>query len=59
VSAGTIAQGQIQELFHPNAHGQMALGTCVSALYAARRGWYACTNANPYGPGDMTLKALR
>ena len=59
VSASTIAQGQIQELFHPNAYGQMALGSCVGALYAARRGSYACTNVAPRGPGDMVLTALR
>ena len=59
VSASTIAQGQIQELFHPNAYGQMALGACLGALYAAHRGSYACTNVDPYGPGDMMLSALR
>ena len=58
VSASTIAQGQIQELFHPNAYGQMALGSCVRALYAARRGSYACANVAPRGPGDMVLTAL-
>jgi lysophospholipase L1-like esterase len=58
VSASTIAQGQTQELFHPNAYGQRALGTCVGALYAAHRGSYACTNVAPHGPGDMVLTAL-
>lgn len=59
VSASTIAQAEVQELFHPNAYGQMALGSCVGALYAARRGSYACTNVAPRGPGDMVLTALR
>lgn len=59
VSASTIAQGQTQELFHPNAYGQMPLGTCVSAHYAARRGSYACANVAPRRPGDMVLTPLR
>ncbi len=55
VSASTIAQGQTQEVFHPDAYGQMALGDCVTALYAARPGSYACTGAPGTGPGDMVL----
>lgn len=59
VSASTIAQGQTQELFHPNAYGQMALGDCVGAMYAARRGSYACTGGAGRAPGDMLLTPLR
>lgn len=57
VSASTIAQGQTQELFHPNAYGQMALGDCLTALYAAKRGNYACRGAAGRAPGDMQLVA--
>ena len=59
VSASTIAEGQTQELFHPNAYGQMAFGDCLGAVYAARRGSYACTGAARRAPGDMVLSALR
>ena len=57
VSASTIAQGQTQELFHPNAYGQQALGDCLTALYAAKRGNYACRSAAGRAPGDMQLVA--
>ena len=57
VSASTIAQGQTQELFHPNAYGQRALGDCLTALYAAKRGNYACTGGAGRAPGDMQLVA--
>lgn len=55
VSASTIAEGETQELFHPDAYGQMALGDCLTALYAARRGSYTCTGGPGRGPGDMVL----
>jgi hypothetical protein len=58
VSASTIAEGETQELFHPNAYGQRAFGDCLGALYAAQRGNYACTGAAGRGPGDMTLGPL-
>ena len=59
VSASTIVQGEAQELFHPNAYGQMALGRCLGALFAARRGSYACVGAAGRGPDDMVLSRLR
>ena len=58
VSAATIAQGQTQELLHPNAYGQMALGTCIGALYAAQRGSYACSGKAGSAPGEMRLQPL-
>ena len=59
VSASTIAQGQVQELFHPNAFGQLALGDCLGALYAARHGSFACTpDPITRAPGDMVLTPL-
>ena len=58
VSAATIAQGQTQELFHPNAYGQMALGTCIGALYAAHRGSHACSGTAGSAPGELRLEPL-
>ena len=55
MSASTIAQGEVQELFHPNAYGQMALGNCLTRLYAAARGNYACTGAAGRDPQQMVL----
>jgi lysophospholipase L1-like esterase len=59
VSASTIAEGQTQELFHPDAYGQLALGDCLAAMYAAHRGSYACTGAAGIAPADMVLAPLR
>jgi len=58
VSASTIAEGDVQELFHPNAFGQAAFGDCLSAMFAAKRGSYSCTGAGGIAPGDMTLAPL-
>lgn len=58
VSASTIAEGDAQELFHPDAFGQAALGDCLSAMYAAKRGSYTCTGAAGIAPSDMTLAPL-
>ncbi len=59
VSASAIAAGQTQELFHPNAYGQLALGDCLGAMYAAKRGSHACTGAGGRAPGDQVLTSLR
>jgi lysophospholipase L1-like esterase len=58
LSAGTISQGETQEVFHPDAYGQMALGDCVGALFAARRGSYTCSGGPGRAPSDMTLTPL-
>ncbi|MGH2920051.1 MAG: GDSL-type esterase/lipase family protein [Solirubrobacteraceae bacterium] len=55
VSASTIAQGEVQEVFHPDAYGQMALGNCLTRLYAAGRGNYTCTGAAGRSPQQMIL----
>ncbi|MDX6688789.1 MAG: hypothetical protein QOG15_246 [Solirubrobacteraceae bacterium] len=55
VSASTIAQGETQELFHPDAYGQMALGDCLTDLYAATRGTFACTGAAGRTPQQMVV----
>jgi lysophospholipase L1-like esterase len=58
VSPSAIAEGETQELFHPNAYGQRAFGDCLAALYAAHRGNYACTGAAGRAPGEMVLGPL-
>jgi len=55
LSASTISQGESQEVFHPDAYGQMALGDCLGALYAASPGNYSCAGGARRAPGDMTL----
>jgi lysophospholipase L1-like esterase len=55
LSASTISQGETQEVFHPDAYGQMALGDCLTALYAAPPGNYACAGGPGRAPGGMTL----
>jgi hypothetical protein len=58
VSASTIVEGETQELFHPDAYGQRAFGRCLGALYAARRGSYACTGGAGRSPDEMLLTPL-
>jgi lysophospholipase L1-like esterase len=46
LSASSIQQGETQELFHPNAFGQQALGACLEGVFGQPRpGEFACTNA--------------
>ncbi len=52
----TVAQGQLQEAFHPNAYGQRAFGTCLTAVYAAAPGEFACTGAAGITPDAVTLR---
>jgi len=58
VSASTITQGETQELFHPDAFGQMALGECVGGLFAAPRGSYACSGGPLVAPSGMVVTRL-
>jgi hypothetical protein len=55
VQGGSVVQGELQEVFHPNAYAQRALGTCVSLLYARSSGNYGCTNTPGAGTGAMNL----
>lgn len=51
-------QGQLQESFHPNYYGQLALGKCLSLIAAdpnIRRA--ACNNTPGEGPSEMYLGA--
>jgi len=56
LSASAIQQGDLQEVFHPDAYGQQALGACLTLLYATRApGAFRCTNTPGAGPGAMRL----
>ncbi len=56
LSASAIQQGDLQEVFHPNAYGQQAFGACLTLLYAARTpGDFRCTNTPGAAPSAMRL----
>lgn len=55
LSVETIAQGELQEVFHPNAYAQQAIGACLSTLYREAPGDFACTNTSGAGPEGMAL----
>ncbi len=50
-----LTQGEAQESMHPNAHGQVANGTCIGLAYAAGAGSRDCTNVAGAGPTVMSL----
>ena len=60
LGASTVQQngGEIQEAFHPNAYGQMALGTCVTKAFAAATGSFACAGAAGLDPGALSLRRV-
>ena len=55
LSPETIAQGDTQEVFHPNAYAQRALGVCLSQVFAAAPGSFACANTPGQGPEGMRV----
>ncbi len=56
LSASAIQQGEVQEVFHPDAYGQQALGTCLTQLYLTQiPGDFRCTDTPGAGPQAMTL----
>jgi hypothetical protein len=56
LSASAIQQGDLQEVFHPDAYGQQALGVCLTLLSATQTpGDFRCTNTPGDGPQAMTL----
>jgi hypothetical protein len=55
LSASTISQGETQEVFHPDAYGQMALGDCLTRLFASSPGNYSCAGGPGRAPGGMML----
>jgi hypothetical protein len=58
LTASTVQQGELQEAFHPNAFGQRALGTCVTKLFAAAPGRFACTGRAGLDPSRLSLNRL-
>lgn len=53
LGASAIQQGDLQEVFHPNAYGQMAVGSCVGQAFARRAGTFTCKNTPGKGPDAM------
>ena len=49
-----VAQGTLEETFHPNAYGQRAIGRCLSLIYA-QTGDFACENTPGQGPAGAVL----
>ncbi|GAB2836772.1 hypothetical protein GCM10027176_46420 [Actinoallomurus bryophytorum] len=52
-------QGQAQESIHPNYFGQLALGACLTKVYASPTGSknHACTNVPGKGPSMVNLSS--
>lgn len=58
VDAGLSAsQGTTQESMHPNYYGQLALGRCLTLLYANPAGNFACRNTAGRDAAGMYLTA--
>jgi lysophospholipase L1-like esterase len=48
--------GETQELFHPNAFGQRAMGACLTWLYAERApGTFACSGTAGVAPAGVSF----
>ena len=50
-----LTQGEAQESMHPNAHGQVANGTCLGLKFTTGGGAHDCLNIAGAGPEVMTL----
>lgn len=57
LNQASLTEGEIQELFHPNAFGQQALGSCLTLLWAQTGPEYRCTNQPGQGYEGMQLTA--
>ena len=55
LSSTTIGQGQIQEVFHPNAFGQRALGICLKRVFRLIPGQFDCTSGPGSDPEAMSV----
>lgn len=51
----TLTQGMTQELFHPNAYGQMALGACLTGVATGTPGEFSCTGSAGAAPGAESV----
>jgi len=54
----SVSLGETNESFHPNAFGQMALGRCLTLLFARPTGSHACLNTPGRGPEGMTTQRI-
>jgi lysophospholipase L1-like esterase len=54
----SIAQGELDESFHPSAYGQMALGRCLALVFPQSAGSWKCTNTPGRGPEAMALQPV-
>lgn len=57
MNQASLTEGEIQELFHPNAFGQQALARCLTLLWGQTGPEYRCTNTPGQGPAGMQLAA--
>jgi hypothetical protein len=48
-------QGDLQESFHPNAYAERGMGRCLTLLWSASPGRYACRNTPGQSYTAMTL----
>lgn len=56
LSPSAIGEGQEQEVFHPNAYGHEAFGTCLGALYSSPAGRdYFCVGRAGITPQQVSL----
>lgn len=57
LNQASLTEGEIQELFHPNAFGQAALARCLTLIWGQTGPEYRCTNQPGQGPAGMQLTA--
>lgn len=55
LSPTAFQQGQVQEVFHPNAFGQQALGTCVTKVFTLAAGEFDCAGSAGISPSGMAV----
>jgi hypothetical protein len=53
-----VLQGELEDSLHPNAYGQLALGTCLRNLWNAGGGMWKCRNVAGAGWNSMLLSPL-
>jgi hypothetical protein len=55
VGANTIVEGDLQEAFHPNAYAQLGFGRCLTQVFVAAPGEFACRGAAGRTPDGLVL----
>jgi len=58
LGGSTIQQGELQEAFHPNAYGQQALGACLTKVFMAPPGSFACAGGAGVEPSALAFRQL-